>query len=1363
MLEVRHQPRRVRLLFVLLVALLVAGLSHQAWLEAQRASLGQDGGKGLRMPASGPATQAGPRTGGPDDALQFWLMGERSEDGAIPADGLARAMAQTEAMRKAAAQSANLAGISRGSWTWRGPGDVGGRVRSIAISPVAPDTMFVGAVAGGIWKTRDAGSSWIPVNDYLSDLAISSIVFNPAAPNTMFAGTGEGFYNLDGIRGIGILRSTDAGTTWSQVASGADLLWVNRLAMSADGATLLAGTRTGLLRSTDGGQSFIKVLTPSTQPGPTSTTEDDITDVKFLAGSSSAAVASGFGRNVYYSPNGGATWTDSAGLTFTNSRVRAELAVPASAPTTVYLVTDDANGTFWRSTDSGASFTQQSVPAHLAGQGWFANTIWVDPTDANAIIVGGQNLFRSLTGPSGPWTKISSYQAVPASAHGDQQFIVASPGYNGTTNRTVFFATGGGIYRTTDAYGTPTDVGGGLMSIHFDKLNQNLGITQFYYAGGHTGTGRILGGTQDNNALLYAPGPSGPNGWAPETGGDSGASFIDPTDPNYLYSEYLFLQIHRATNGTGPGSYIYGAKPDFSACKPAPYCLDDAWMGHANFIAPVVMDPNNVNRILAGGWSLWRTNDAKAALTTTTGPQWAAIKAPITGNVPVSAIAIAPGNSDVIYVGYGNGDVYGTTNGTAATPIWTKLDDNPGPLPARFVDSIAVDPSNANVAYVGYGGFATPNLWKTTNAGAAWTSAVGSGGTGLPVVPIRWVTAHPTHANWIYVGTETGLFASEDGGATWGIPGDSPSNVPVFNLSWMGTTLIAATHGRGLYTSETSTTQLTLSPARLNFGATKNGYLGDLVNVTPAQDVTVGFSSGSYAWTAAGDQPWIQVTNGSGTGAGKFTVSIVNPGNYIYAATELYGSITVSAPTAPIATGPSVGAATPIPVRLTINQTPATSAAAFGRVDTPAQNAAGLQGAIGLTGWALDDLGVNNVKIYRNCLAFDNPASCQMVLGNNVVFVGNAGFVPGARPDVENAFPTYPQPYRAGWGIQILSNMLPHIPNMQLYGGQGSITLYAVATDQEGRLTLLGRTSADHTPTTVTLNNDAIAKPFGTLDTPQQGATVSGTIANFGWALTPDTDMTAGNGDILIPTNGSTMTVFVDGVSKGTVAYNQCRGNVGNPVPAGVYCNDDVANIFGNATPQPPLTPRSSNPTKYRNLDQQRGVIGAFNINTTLLANGVHTIAWSVSDSAARADGIGSRFFTVLNGGALAGAADPLAAAAIRVGDAASIAGLRESASGVYGRTGFDLMASYRPIAADRGGVRSVRLPSTGRLELLLGGRVEAGYLVVKDDLRPLPIGSHLDSASGTFTWNPPVGYFGTYRLVFVGDQSKVVVDVEIK
>ncbi len=420
---------------------------------------------------------------------------------------------------------------------------------------------------------------------------------------------------------------------------------------------------------------------------------------------------------------------------------------------------------------------------------------------------------------------------------------------------------------------------------------------------------------------------------------------------------------------------------------------------------------------------------------------------------------------------------------------------------------------------------------------------------------------------------------------------------------------------------------MAVSPSALRFSATRRGDTGGVIHVTPEQVVTVDTPGAAPVWTVTANAPWVRLAPGSGTGPAVVNVAI-NGFLLPAGATTLVATVTVRATLS--------GATSTFPVTLTVR---GGTSVPFGQVDTPNQGVAGVQGAIGVTGWALDDIGVAGVKIFRNCLNFEDPANCQTVLGYSVVFVGDAAVLDGARPDVEAAFNSYPENNRAGWGFLMLTSMLPHVTHERSYGGHGPLTLYAVATDVEGNQTLLGRSSDPAsamfaTPTSITMANDSIAKPFGAIDTPAQGATVSGVLNNFGWALTPDSNTTGGEvGDILIPTNGSTMTVFIDGLPTALVTYNQCRGNVGNPVPAGVFCNDDVANIFGNSTPQAVLSLRTANATRYRNLDAGRAAIGSFTIDTATLSNGLHTIAWSVTDSANRTEGIGSRFFNVLNAG----------------------------------------------------------------------------------------------------------------------------------
>src|SRR5262249_38854505 len=231
-----------------------------------------------------------------------------------------------------------------------------------------------------------------------------------------------------------------------------------------------------------------------------------------------------------------------------------------------------------------------------------------------------------------------------------------------------------------------------------------------------------------------------------------------------------------------------------------PNPITEARAGTANFIAPFILDPNNPNRLLAGAPSLWGTDNARVPKSDGW-PEWRVIKSPA-GDARannISAIAVAPGNSDRIWVGHSNGDIFVTTSGTAASPSWTKVDDGATPLPNRFVTRIAVDPRDSNVAYAAFGGFSANNLWKTSDGGASWSPLTGSGERALPQVPIETIAIHPNNSRWLYVGTEVGVFSSEDGGATWNVPQEGPANVSVKELFWIGTTLYAATFGRGMY------------------------------------------------------------------------------------------------------------------------------------------------------------------------------------------------------------------------------------------------------------------------------------------------------------------------------------------------------------------------------------------------------------------------------------------------------------------------------------------------------------------------------------------------------------------------------------
>jgi regulation of enolase protein 1 (concanavalin A-like superfamily) len=582
---------------------------------------------------------------------------------------------------------------------------------------------------------------------------------------------------------------------------------VPTLAISPDGNVLL--TAYGwVYRSTDGGVTFART---STQFGAN--------QVRFHPADSSKAIALGGSGNGYYTRDGGRTWQPTSGLPTQFWGSRFEIAYARSQPETVYVAGSD-NGAIYMSTDGGASFVRRYTGLPFA-QAWFNLVIWVNPRDANHLIVGATELYQSLDGGLS-WNTISN-----SSIHVDHHVIVEHPGFDNVTNRTVFFGNDGGVYETQLTPGAP---------INWIARNRNLGITQFYGAAGSAASGRILGGTQDNGTLLYRPDAG--TRWNTTLGGDGGFCASDPTNPDVFYGEYQFLQIHRSTNGGASAHPIYSG-------------IRDAGTQNAGFIAPFILDPNDPNRMLAGGQSLWRSNNVKAPV-----PTWSNIK-PASGGT-LSAIAVAAGNPDVIWVGNSGGYVFKTTNGTSASPTWTQMYETIG---NTFVTRIAIDPANHDVVYVSRGGFSKGAIVRSEDGGLNWTDVTGTGDTGLPEVPVRDVELDPFDALTIYAGTEVGLFVSHDRGATWELPTDGPANVSVDELFIMGTTIVAATHGRGLFALDLrldGMPVLTSTPDRLDFPPRAVG------TTSPPQPITIG-NTGTAPLTV--QSLWVD-----GTDSGDFHV-----------------------------------------------------------------------------------------------------------------------------------------------------------------------------------------------------------------------------------------------------------------------------------------------------------------------------------------------------------------------------------------------------------------------------------------------------------------------------------------------------------
>ncbi len=460
----------------------------------------------------------------------------------------------------------------------------------------------------------------------------------------------------------------------------------------------------------------------------------------------------------------------------------------------------------------------------------------------------------------------------------------------------------------------------------------------------------------------------------------------------------------------------------------------------------------------------------------------------------------------------------------------------------------------------------------------------------------------------------------------------------------------------------TGNSEIALSRTQINFGATTAG------SQTGAQRVYLSNTgAGTLVWTATGDQTWLSCTPASGAGGAELSIAVdpsgLSPGAYT-------GSVSIADPNA---------GNTPQAVAVTLNVYSAASPSLpFGNFDSPLDGAV-VTGSIAVTGWAVDNVGIAEVKIYRD------PVSGE---GSGLVYIGDATMVENARTDIEAEYPTYPDNHKAGWGYMMLTNFMPN-------QGNGTFVLYAVAVDIEGNSVSLGTK-------TITGDNANGINPFGAIDTPAQGGTISGgDYVNFGWALTPLPNT--------IPKDGSTITVWVDGESLGNPEYDHYR--------------EDVEAFFPG-------------------LNNSAGAIGFLYINTTNYDNGRHYIYWIVTDDAGNADGIGSRYFNVRNAGARqARSRAHIQRAKEETAPPVCLSPLRAA-------VGFDPNGGTADIFPDSSGRFQLQMNALGRVEIHLEPNC-SGYMAVGEKRYPLPVGSRLDREKGVFYWNAGPGFTGTYDLVF--------------
>lgn len=724
----------------------------------------------------------------------------------IPPGARLRALKQMDQMLAEEAQSSALstdvspepgfdlssAAVSSTRWTLIGPEPtdtpynvpvVAGRITALAVDPTNANVVYAGAADGGVWKTTDGGIHWTPLTDTQPSLAVGSIAIDPSNHSTIYVGTGEENFSGDSYFGAGILKSTNGGSSWTQIKGpfagyydgyyfygGAD--YIGGIAIQpGNSSVILAAVEqasgnnhqdVAVYRTEDGGTTWGGVL-PNPEPS-----YNDGTAVLFDPSDGNIAYAALFYDGVYKSLDTGKTWVRLNGTgnnVFPTANVgRIALAIAPSNPSTLYASvqnTSQAGGvSLFKTTDGGTNWVKLvNTPDYCAQQCWYDQAIAVAPNNPNEVFVGGAYgsfVYRSMDGGS-HWTDVTQ-GANGFYLHADMHALAFS-----SDSSVVYAGNDGGVWRASLPTATP---------VPWTELNDALAITQFYFSPSinPNNVSDSFGGTQDNGTQKY----SGMLTWEDVVCGDGGWTAVDPATPSNVYSSCYAGNgsVWKSTADGVSGSWTYAANGINAD-------------GASEFLPPLVIDHLHPTNLYFGTYRVYQTTNSAS--------NWTVISGGL-GN-SLTTIAVSPTDSNTVYVGSSDGLVHVTTNALAGlSAIWN--DRSPGLL-QRFITQIVVDPHTSTTAYLAFSGFNFGHVFRTSDGGLTWKDVSGN----LPNIPVNAIVIDPVLANTYYVATDIGVFRTRNGGGLWSVLGAGLPRVTVLGLTLHNAsrTLRAATHGRSMW------------------------------------------------------------------------------------------------------------------------------------------------------------------------------------------------------------------------------------------------------------------------------------------------------------------------------------------------------------------------------------------------------------------------------------------------------------------------------------------------------------------------------------------------------------------------------------
>jgi photosystem II stability/assembly factor-like uncharacterized protein len=681
-----------------------------------------------------------------------------------------------------------------------GPAAMGGRISAIDGVGDLPATVWVGAASGGVWKSTSDGQTFKPVFDEYTQ-SIGAIAIDPANHDTVWVGTGESWMRNSVSVGTGVYKTTDGGTSWKLMGLD-DTEHVAKIAVDpkhtdtvyvcAAGHLWNTNEQRGVFKTTDGGKTWKKILYVDADTGCSDLDLDPQMPNVLYAGMwqfrrqpdffSSGGPGSGF----YKSTDGGEHWQKMTNGVPAGNLGRIAVAVAPSRPSVVYALIEAKKTALYRSDDLGEHWRPVNDSFNVVVRPFYFARIVVDPTDFNRVYKPGLNLTYSTDGGS-------SFNAPVVggggAVHSDNHVLWINP----KNPAEMFVGTDGGLYQSTD------------RAQHWTFRNV-LPVSQFYHvAVDNERPYNVYGGLQDNGswtAPSAAPGGISNRHWRNLGGGDGFSVIPDPSDSDIVYLESQGGRVVRVRRSTGESREVY------------PFAKESEGKLRFNWNTPIYGSPTQKGVIYLGAQYLLRSKDR--------GDSWERISPDLTTNdqsrqkqlesgglsidnssaenyTTIITISESAKNPNVIWVGTDDGNLQVTRDGGKS---WANVVANVPGLPKRtWVSGVDASSFDDNVAYATFDGHRTGDMktyiYKTADGGKTWTQLATADIKGFAQV-VREDLVNP---KLLFLGTESGLFISVDGGANWAQFKENFPPVPIDDIAIhrRDGDVILATHGRGIY------------------------------------------------------------------------------------------------------------------------------------------------------------------------------------------------------------------------------------------------------------------------------------------------------------------------------------------------------------------------------------------------------------------------------------------------------------------------------------------------------------------------------------------------------------------------------------